>query len=380
VRLWAARGESARDWARSAAWLAVPVGTLAAAGAWVVYELGRAGPFQGITRAEVATVLVLLPMWVHSVLLRGLLVFEGRLATANTALVLGDLCRTLGVVVLFARDALTVEVVLALFAPTIVVPWAICLHAIGGPKTFGRPVRGLVRAQLAAGARLAPHFLFLTLNLRLDTLLVAGLAGAREVGLYSIAVLVAELVWLPTWALAQAMRAPQAGAEPAAAAEVTARGLRMTLVVSAVCGLGLAILAPLVVTVVFGSEFAPAVTALWLLLPASAGMAAWRLLSVILARLAPIWLTAGISLVALVANCVLNVLLIPPLGIAGAALASTASYGCGALLALSRFRRITGLPRSELLPRRADLADLREVVRPRTLRRRLAELRGAARA
>jgi O-antigen/teichoic acid export membrane protein len=378
VRLWAARRESAREWSSSAAWLAAPIGLVAAAVAWLVYELGRTGPFAGISRLELATILVLLPMWVHGVLIRGLLVIDGGLATVNRALVIGDLCRTVAVIALFAVGGLTVEVVLALYALLVVIPWALCWRAIGGPRTFRRPAPGLVREQLSAGVRLAPHFLFLTLNLRLDVLLVAAFVGAKQVGLYSVAVLVAELVWVPTWALSQAAKAAQAGAERDAAGVVTARALRVTLLLSALCALGLGLAAPVILAVMFGSDFAPALTALWLLLPASAGMAVWRLLSVFLARLAPIRVPAGIALAALVVNISLNLLLIPPLGIAGAALASTASYGCGALLALRRFRAITGLPWSELVPRRANLTELRELLRPRALRRRLGELRAAA--
>jgi O-antigen/teichoic acid export membrane protein len=377
VRLWAAREESARQWASSANWLAIPIGLLGAAAGWLVYELGRSGPFAGVSRLELATILVLLPIWVNAVLIRGLLVIDGGLATVNRALVIGDLCRTAGVIALFVVGVLTVEVVLALYAVIVVVPWALCWRAIGGPRTFHRPEPGLVREQLSAGVRLAPHFFFLTLNLRLDVLLVAAFVGAKQVGLYSVAVLVAELVWVPTWALAQATKAAQAGAERGAAGVVTARALRVTLLVSALCALGLALAAPVILAILFGADFAPALTALWLLLPASAGMAVWRLLSVFLARLAPIRVPAGIALAALVVNVSLNVLLIPPLGIAGAALASVAGYGCGALLALRCFRAITGLPWSELVPRRADLTELRELVRPRALRRRLGELRAA---
>jgi O-antigen/teichoic acid export membrane protein len=378
VRLWATRRESARQWASSANWLALPIGALGAAVGWIVFELGRSGPFAGVTRVEMATILVLLPIWVHGVLIRGLLVIDGGLPTVNRALVIGDLCRTAIVIALFASGGLTVEVVLALTAVLVVVPWVQCWRALGGPRTFQRPRPGLIREQLSAGVRLAPHFFFLTLNLRLDVLLVAAFVGARQVGLYSVAVLIAELVWVPTWALAQATKAAQAGAEQSAAGVVTARALRVTLLVSALCALGLALAAPAILAIGFGSDFSPALTALWLLLPASAAMAVWRLLSVFLARLAPIRVPATIALAALFVNCSLNLVLIPALGIAGAALASTAGYGCGALLALRRFLAITGLPASELVPGRADARELRDLVRPRALRRRLGELRAVA--
>jgi O-antigen/teichoic acid export membrane protein len=305
-------------------------------------------------------------------------VIDGELALVNRALVLGDVCRTLCIVGLFVAGGLTVETAIAAYAVLLLVPWAIAWRALGGRRGLRRPRSGLVREQLSAGARLSPHFLFLTLNLRLDVLLVAALAGAREVGLYSVAVLVAELVWVPTWALAQATKAAQAGADQPDAARLTARAARMTLLMSGVCGAVLALAAPLGLGIVFGSDFDAALTALWLLLPAAAAMALWRQLIVFLARVAPPRVTSGIAVGALVVNCSLNLLLIPPLGIAGAALASVGGYGCGALLALWRFMAATGLPWRELLPRRADLRELFDLLRPRTLRRRLGDLRPIA--
>src|SRR4051794_333686 len=297
VRLWAQRGRSRSEWVGSAAVLALPIGVGAAAVSWLVYGLLRSGPFKGITPLEMGTIIVLLPIWTHAVLIRGLLVIDGRLATVNRALMLGDLSRTAAVIALFVLVGLTVENVLAVYALLVGVPWVICLRAIGW-REMRRPPPGLVREQLSAGVRLAPHFLFLTLNLRLDVLLVAAIAGPREVGLYAVAVLVAELVWLPTWALSQATKEAQAGADPVDAGLVTARGMRMTLVLSVLCGVGLAAAAPVGVTLVFGSDFSAALTALWILLPASAGMAVWRLLTVFLARVAPIRVTAGIALAA----------------------------------------------------------------------------------
>jgi O-antigen/teichoic acid export membrane protein len=208
--------------------------------------------------------------------------------------------------------------------------------------------------------------------------LVAAIAGPREVGLYAVATTVAELVWVPTWALSQATKETQAGAEPADAGSVTARAVRMTLVLSALCAAGLAAVAPVGLGLVFGADFDAALTAVWILLPAAAAMAIWRLLTVFLARMARLRVTAGITLTALTVNVGLNLVLIPPLGIAGAALASLCGYGCGAVLAGWWFRAVTGTAWKQLVPRWADVKDLADLLRPRALRRRLGELRALA--
>jgi O-antigen/teichoic acid export membrane protein len=100
---------------------------------------------------------------------------------------------------------------------------------------------------------------------------------------------------------------------------------------------------------IFGQAFAPSVTPLWLLLP---GTVAFTIPNILNAHLAGRGrpqisaLAAGISLVATVS---LDVLLIPRLSIAGAALASSIAYVVTALVVLTIFRRLTGLPWSAVL-------------------------------
>jgi O-antigen/teichoic acid export membrane protein len=375
VRLWARASVPRASLVTASSWLAVLVGGLVGSLALVVYEAGRSGAFEGVPSLGLLLLVGLMPMWAHSALMRGVLVMDGAVTTVNRALVAGDLCRTAAVVVLYLTDRLTVGNVLALFGVTIVVPWAIIVRRVGLRRLERRPPLGLMLEQVGLGAKLAPYSLFLMLNLRIDVLLVAYFAKPEQVGLYSIAVLIAELVWLPTWALAQPVKERQANAEHGAAVAVTAHAVRMTLLVAALFALCLAVLAPGGVAVIFGSGFAPAVSAVWALLPASVAMAAWRVVAPGLVRLDAGLAMPAIALAALALNMGANALLIPALGIVGAGLVSTASYGCGALLALMRFCRAGDVALGDLLPGRRELAELVATLRPASLRRQLAWLR-----
>jgi O-antigen/teichoic acid export membrane protein len=377
VRVWA-RGAAERAYLPAAAgWLAVGAGATVAGLTWAVYEVGRSGPFERLDRLDLALVVVLLPMWVHSVLARGLLVMAGAITAANRALVAGDLCRTVGVVALYVAGELDVRNVLLLFATTIVVPWALCVRAARGlPRApAARPPGAVVRELTRLGLSLSPQFVFLTLLMRVDVLLLAQYRPLDEVGAYAVAVLVAELLWLPTWALAQPVRAHQSNLPRDAAVRMTARTVRMTLALSVVSGALLALAAPLLIRPVFGAEFDAAVSAVWPLLLAAAAMAAWRPVSVVLVRLAPAWIPAVIALAALAVNVVANLILIPAWGIVGAGVASALGYGAGALAALAVLVRAGGVDARDLVPRRAEVAELLGSVRPSFVRRQLAWLR-----
>jgi O-antigen/teichoic acid export membrane protein len=124
----------------------------------------------------------------------------------------------------------------------------------------------------------------------------------------------------------------------------------------------LAVAAPLTIHLVFGAAFVGATDALWALLPAAVAMAFWRALSAGLVRFGRPREVNAIALAALAANLVLNLCLIGPLGIAGAALASLGSYGLGAALAAAVFAR-GRLRARDLLPGAGDLRRLVAFVR-----------------
>jgi O-antigen/teichoic acid export membrane protein len=375
IRLWGRRAASTSEFMSAAAWLSAIVGGGVVAVCWIAYEAGRPGTSAQLPPEDLAIVLVLVPVWMHSVLLRGLLVIRGQITSVNRALVAGELCRTTGIAALYLADRLTVESVLALFGVSILVPWVLARVSLRDFVRAGqRRPWALMRHEVRLGSRLTPHVAFLMLNLRIDVLLVAHYLGLRELGVYSIAVLISELAWLPTWALSQPVKERQADRRIEEVVDITARTVRMTLVLAGLLGLALAVVAPVGVPLLFGSDFDPAVDAIWLLLPGSAMMAVWRPVSVALARLATPRVISIIGVTAVLVNVGANVVLIPAIGITGAALASTASYTLGALLALWAFVRVADVRTRDLVPRMSDAQRLLSALRPRAIRGQLAWL------
>jgi O-antigen/teichoic acid export membrane protein len=101
----------------------------------------------------------------------------------------------------------------------------------------------------------------------------------------------------------------------------------------------LALAAPVAIDLFFGEAFLGATDAVWALLPAAAAMAWWRALSAGLVRFSRARTVNAVAAAALLLNLMLNLLLIPPAGIAGAAIASLGSYTLGGLLAANQLRR-----------------------------------------
>jgi len=331
-----------------------------AGGAWglvavAIWAAGRDSVFEGFgLGAAIAIVAALVPLRVLLTLLRGLLIVTGDITRSNVALAVGDVVRTLIIAGLALAGALSVEAVLGALWAAVLVALAVHRIAAGRPE---RPPPGLVGEQLRVGAALSPYFVFLVLNLRIDVLMLAALATTRDVGNYAVAVIFAELVWLITDAVNAGARERQWSASPDDALAATAAAARMGLLLALLVLPLLAVAAPVAIHLLFGAEYTDATDALWALLPAAVAMAWWRALSAGIVRFGRARTVNTVALVALVANVALNVVLIPRLGLAGAALASLGSYTIGALLAASVVAARLGW--RALLPQRADARRLR---------------------
>ncbi|MBN2186932.1 MAG: flippase [Dehalococcoidia bacterium] len=194
------------------------------------------------------------------------------------------------------------------------------------------------------------------LNYRLDMFLVALFMDVTFVGYYSISVVMAEALWYFPGAVGTVIfaRTPGLGAEEANRS--TPRICRNTLFITILVALVLFGLGKYILTLFFGSAFLPALRPLWILLPGVIALSIPKVLAnEITGRGKPVvgTIAAGVSLAV---NIPLNLVLIPRMGISGAALASTISYSVTALVVLVTFLRISGNSLVDtILLRREDL-------------------------
>jgi O-antigen/teichoic acid export membrane protein len=204
-------------------------------------------------------------------------------------------------------------------------------------RIFERPRRDVALEQFHVGLPIHVTNVAQFLLLRADQLILAALATEAAVGRYSVAVNIAEALWyLP--AAAGLVSIPFLSGDRSVEDKLVAlrHALSVSLWLPAAGALAAAALAPLLIPIVFGQNFANATWPLELLLPGIVAAGVVRVCSAALIarnQTSAMWKLTGM---ALAVNLVLNVLLIPPLGASGAAVSSSVAYAMLGFLLLHR--------------------------------------------
>jgi O-antigen/teichoic acid export membrane protein len=291
----------------------------------------------------------------------------------NVLLIASRLTTLACVVVLVAALGLGVAGgVLATAAGSVVVIAVAVVHLL----REGRPRidLGLFRASLRYGSKAQVGSFFQFLNFRLDLLMLSLFVPLAGVGHYAVAQTLAELtayVGIAFQISVLPILARADGAERGAATSTAA--VRHHGVVA----LGLialnAIFAPLVLLLGYGQDYRPALVPLLILLPGMWFMGTGSLVvGDLRGRGRPGVASTVKGAAALVTIC-LDLLLIPPFGVIGAAVASTLAYTVFGMLGLAVLSRVGRIRLRDLVvPTRKDLA-----LYPRAARSVLARLRGS---
>ncbi|HKB17748.1 MAG TPA: flippase [Candidatus Dormibacteraeota bacterium] len=199
------------------------------------------------------------------------------------------------------------------------------------------------------------------LNFRLDTFLVNIFANATQVGFYAVAVGLAETIWYVASAAATVLAPRVASTEAATSDITTGRVSRVVFATSLLGAIALALVAPPLIRILFGTAFGPSVVAVWLLLPGIVTLSVARVLSSYLLGRNRLRVDFFASLAGLAVTLVLDLTLIPRYGFAGAAVASSVAYTTTLVVNMRWVVRNSQLTvRSLLVPTRADLRSLRQ--------------------
>lgn len=202
------------------------------------------------------------------------------------------------------------------------------------------------------------------LNYRIDQVILVFLLPIEQLAFYALAVEIAERLWIIPGSIGMALlphltNSPQR--DPALAAVIARHAALWT---GAAC-LVLDLLAGFAVDLIYSSAYHATVAPLRWLLP---GIFTLTISKVVVAELAArekIGFTLWLMPLVVGLNTGLNFLLIPHMGIAGAAFASTISYTFMALAITTMYLLETGVSWSLLIPRWSDLALYRRLLRRR---------------
>ena len=229
---------------------------------------------------------------------------------------------------------------------------------IDGDLNAIRAIRAGFRFGVASWVSSGLHLL----SLRVDVFLLALLAGTTAVGVYSVGVALAEFAWYIPNAI-YGVLFPKVAAEGEDARFLVAKLSRMIWPAVLLASFGIAAASYVLVPIVFGQAFSGAIGVAFALVPGATFAAVSSVLASYFAGTGrPVYAVVAPA-ANLAVNLVLNVFLIPSLGVLGAALASSASYGVGAAIMTYYFSRLTRVRVSSLLiPNMDDAKEFRSMV------------------
>lgn len=301
-----------------------------------------------------------IPFALHAQLSAGLLILQGEVTWQFRAALLASVVQVALLGGFFFSRWFDVRLVLGVNLATAAVTWGLIARALNaGRRAWVRWDSGLLWKTLRQSLMLHLGMVLFFLHLRLDMFMVKGIVGTAALGQYSLSVMLAETVLLLTDSLGIAVLPRQMGNTVEEAALLALRGARA----NALLGIGLASLwaagGMVVIRVFFGSEFTPAYLPLLALQPGMVFLGMQRMCGAPALRTGRPQIITAIYAVSLLCNGALNLWWIPTWGPVGAALASSVSYGLGAVLFLGWIARLAGVSLSEgLVPKRSDLASL----------------------
>lgn len=329
--------------------VALVAGAVAAAAAFGIALLLGAELMPIANYAYLGVALLGVPTGIMVVAASSQLLLRGEVRTVNTGKLSAATVQCVGLVLLGIIGELTVGAVVVLWVVGTALPLTVYLFVLR-PEASHLDLK-LGKTLVATGAKYHAGMVALFLLWRVDVFVLNALVPSREVGLYSLAVTLAELTYFMTDALSQAVVSGQASLTISKAAVFTARVGRSNFLFATALLTAVVAASPIAVPVLFGEAFRGSIVPLMVLAPGVVGLAVARGVLPYLVRLERPLSVSAFALGGLAVNVLLNLAFIPRMGIAGASLASSVAYGLVAAGFVVWLVRSSGLPVRELWPR-----------------------------
>ena len=186
-------------------------------------------------------------------------------------------------------------------------------------------------------------------NYRLDMFLVSYYLDIREVGLYALSVVIAEFLWYIPNSISVTLFPKVSAKDTRSANEFTRKVSRTSITIMLMAGSVICLVAPFLIRLFYGERFIESVIPLRILIP---GVIAFGMVKILTGHLhgrgKPQY-GSIVTVCSLLLTILFDLLLIPRLGITGAALATTFAYLFSFVLTLVFFVNVTGLSLKEIL-------------------------------
>ncbi len=361
LTIWtAASKEKSAEWLPAIVWTGIAGSVLASCLWWLIYWKWSPAFLKGMTPGMAAIALASISLNILvtylMAILTGLERFQLRSALAFSNQLIGLLGITVFVFLFGARPGIALlgyqvgTLICALLTAAVLRDF---LRAAWNKRVDPRRIQ----SALSLGLRGQLGNLATFFNYRLDVFVVNYFFDTTQVGLYAVGVLVAEGLWQIPHAVALTLFPRTARSLDQGAARFTCLVLRHVLLVATVSGVAMAILSPWAIPMIFGARFSPSIPVIWWILPGTIALSLSKVICADLAGRGKPEFSSICAFVALAVTISLDLLLIPRMGINGAALASSAAYLVQTVLLAIFLKRQLRVPwRSFLVPTFDELA------------------------
>lgn len=293
-------------------------------------------------------------------LLLGLLILPIYLLNANMTSLLLGLRHMTGLAVLNTGQAMLVPILSMIFIVwlrlgvpgailaslgsniALMVATVLVLRAKVG-KNWYQWDRQVVKPVMSYGMRAYVANLLQFFNYRLDTFIVNAFIGPGGVGIYASAVTLAELLWQLPNSVGMVVFPKAAGTDSESMNRFTPRLVLMVMGLSSLGALALLVFGKIIIQYLLSEAFLGAYLPMLVLLPGVVLLGAGKIISADISGRGFPQYNSFISGFSLVVTVVLDLLLIPRMGIIGAALASSVAYALTFILLLVFYMKTSKL-------------------------------------
>jgi O-antigen/teichoic acid export membrane protein len=182
------------------------------------------------------------------------------------------------------------------------------------------------------------------LNLRLDILIMGALLAKEEIGYYSIAVMIAQMVWYIPESVTVFLYPKIAGQnDNNESAKITVITNRITLFVSFFVATAIFLTGSFLIPFMYGEDFTAALLPMNILLVGTVGLSAQKIITKYFSGIGKPLITSYTAIFGLVINLPLLYFLIPSYGIIGASMATAITYFSMGIVSVLIFKKVASV-------------------------------------
>ncbi len=220
----------------------------------------------------------------------------------------------------------TPELVLTGYNASMILVFVLILYLFIAKYKASKPDTALLKKSLNYSTKAAVSHISLFLLFRVDIILINLLIGVKGAGLYSISVMIAELMQKLANTSGNVIFPKLTGENTKQKQQLTMRVFAFVMIVSVVVAVFILLWGNEFIVLLFKKDFSDSALPLYWLLPGAVIMTGAKVIKFSLWAQGFPWITITAPVSALILNITLNLILIPRLGIVGAAIATSCSF------------------------------------------------------